>query len=487
MTTKRTVSLASRNESGVGAGDVTTQMTGQDVLANGFNSYKEGYETIEKSEFGQQFRKLFHYVLFPLSVLVLMPNLVMLLWYAMSKCDGSYSHLLSLFYDRSIIDVLLKVWSSVPICSLFSISVIGGYFAWALFWMKVLPGRRVEGPITPNGNVPLYKDNGFLHYTVTMAGFTILTVILKSFEMSPSIVYDRLGELLATIIIFSIFFCLFLYLKGLYAPSSTDCGKSGYFIFDYYWGTELYPRVFGIDIKVFTNCRFGMTVWPLLVCCYAIKSYELWGFVDSMIVSTVLQLVYITKFFIWEAGYMQSLDIILDRAGFYICWGCLCYLPALYPATSFFLVEHPVVLGNFWASIIFGFGIGSIAINYLADAQRQMVRGANGECLVWGRKPEIIRAKYRLESGEIKESILLASGWWGLSRHFHYVPEILLAFWWSVPALFTYLMPYTYVIFLTILLIHRSYRDDHKCGKKYGEFWHEYRRRVPRRIVPYLF
>ena len=37
---------------------------------------------------------------------------------------------------------------------------------------------------------------------------------------------------------------------------------------------------------------------------------------DSMVVSVGLQLVYIAKFFHWEMGYMKSLDIMHDRAGF---------------------------------------------------------------------------------------------------------------------------------------------------------------------------
>lgn len=40
-------------------------------------------------------------------------------------------------------------------------------------------------------------------------------------------------------------------------------------------------------------------------------------------VSVILQLTYITKFFHWEMGYMNSMDIQHDRAGFYLCWGCL--------------------------------------------------------------------------------------------------------------------------------------------------------------------
>ena len=73
-----------------------------------------------------------------------------------------------------------------------------------------------------------------------------------------------------------------------------------------------------------------------------------------------------------------------------------------------------------------------------------------------------IEATYVTETGETKSSLLLCSGWyisqllcmitvfalyfanlkflcrWGMSRHFHYVWEILAAFFWSVPALFSH-------------------------------------------------
>ncbi len=44
------------------------------------------------------------------------------------------------------------------------------------------------------------------------------------------------------------------------------------------------------------------------------------------------------------------------------------------------------------------------------------------------------------------------AGWWGLARHFHYLPEIIAALLWTVPALFTHVLPYFYVTFLTLLL-----------------------------------
>ncbi len=48
--------------------------------------------------------------------------------------------------------------------------------------------------------------------------------------------------------------------------------------------------------------------------------------------------------------------------------------------------------------------------------------------------PRKIVAKYTTGDGREKTSLLLTSGWWGLARHFHYLPEILAAFFWSMPA-----------------------------------------------------
>ena len=74
-----------------------------------------------------------------------------------------------------------------------------------------------------------------------------------------------------------------------------------------------------------------------------------------------------------------------------------------------------------------------------------------------------------------------------MSRHFHYVPEVLAAFCWSVPALFENFLPYFYVTFLAILLTHRAIRDDRRCALKYGTDWDEYRKVVPYKIIPGIF
>ena len=162
--------------------------------------------------------------------------------------------------------------------------------------MRLIPGKRIKGPLTVKGNLPIYKDNGFLCFLITLAIFIICSKVFHLFPLA--IIYDNFAAMIGALNIFSLGFCLFLYLKGRFFPSSSDSGCSGNCIFDYYWGTELYPRIMNWDLKQFTNCRFGMMSWPLIILSFAAKQTELYGLSDSMVVALIVMMTYITKFFI---------------------------------------------------------------------------------------------------------------------------------------------------------------------------------------------
>ncbi len=246
---------------------------------------------------------VFNRTIMPLFLILSCPNFVLLLYYTAVHCEGSFLLMANKMAALGPLDGWRQLWANVQWGDPVICSIIGGYALFALVLMIVLPGPTAYGPVTPKGNTPVYKDNGFFCYIVTLVAFCGATYIAKtSYGVSPTVLYDKFDVVLATLHIASIVFCGFLYIKGLFFPSTADCGSSGNPIFDYYWGTELYPRVFGLDVKVFTNCRFGMTVWPLLILVFGLKSYELHGFVDSMWVSVFLHMVYFTKFFWWEAG-----------------------------------------------------------------------------------------------------------------------------------------------------------------------------------------
>ncbi|KAI7754265.1 hypothetical protein M8C21_033542 [Ambrosia artemisiifolia] len=377
------------------------------------------------------------------------PPFVILLWYTMVHQDGSILNTFNYLKEHGI-EGFVSIW---PRPTAIAWKIIACYALFEAALQLWLPGKRVEGPISPTGNKPVYKANGVLAYVVTLVTY----IGLWWFGIfNPTVVYDHLGEIYSALIFGSLIFCVFLYIKGHLAPSSTDSGSSGNIIFDFYWVSIF--EISNFDIKVFTNCRFGMMSWAVLAVTYCIKQYETNGKVaDSMLVNTVLMLVYITKFFWWEAGYWNTMDIAHDRAGFYICWGCLVWVPSIYTSPGMYLVNHPVNLGPqaFCAYT---------SIMTVTDKGKNFVeRMASPWC---GGK-------------------LLAR--WGLSRHFHYVPEIMAAFFWTVPALFDNFLPYFYFVFLTILLFDRAKRDDDRCRSKYGKYWKTYCNKVPYRIIPGIY
>jgi 7-dehydrocholesterol reductase len=426
-----------------------------------------------------------HRSLIPLILLTLCPPAVFVFWYTATSLDGSFLSFWDLARQNGLFSSIISIWQPIFLGTPLAWKILACFAAFQLFLMKAVPGKPFVGPITPKGNVPIYKANGVPCFFITMASFILGSYKLHLF--SPTIIYDNLGALLGALNCFSLFFCLFLYFKGKYAPSSSDASTTGNPLFDYYWGTELYPRIYGWDVKMFTNCRFGMMSWGLILLSYAAKQEELYGLSDSMVVAVALQLIYIAKFFFWETGYLRSLDIMHDRAGFMICWGCLVWVPCIYTSPTLYLVNHPNQLGLLGSTAIFVAGAGSILLNYLADRQRQQVRAKNGACLIWGSKPSLIQATYQTQDGETKQTLLLTSGWWGLSRHFHYIPELMGAFFWSVPALFGNFLPYFYFVFLTVLLVDRAFRHDKRCHAKYGKQWEAYCEKVPYKIIPYVY
>ena len=118
--------------------------------------------------------------------------------------------------------------------------------------------------------------------------------------------------------------------------------------------------------------------WPLILLSFAAKQQELHGLSDSMLVAVALQLLYVTKFFAWETGYLSSLDIMHDHAGFYICWGCLVWVPGIYTSSTLYLVNHPNHLGVVTASLILVMGSASILSNYFADRPTAKSASATG-------------------------------------------------------------------------------------------------------------
>jgi len=389
--------------------------------------------------------------------------------------------LLSFPRDRNAEPLSSRVFLGNP----FSWSVVILSSIWAAIFLKV-KAKTTKGPTAPNGLTPTYVDNGFFYYVVSTVTFLVLNA-MTSGKISVNI-YNNLVYIICSFSLFAFSLCIYLCYAGIYFPQHKDnfFNNDVNILFKFFRGIQLHPRIFGMDVKQFTNCRMGLMGWQILIIAYFFASLERNGWNSGMAVNVVLQSVYIAKFFWWEAGYFTTLDITLDRAGYYLCWGCLVFVPSFYTFTSYYLVTNPPIVSDLYSLCVLFAGLLCTYLNYDIDLQKQIFKGTGGECKIWGTKPNYIVAEYRDAKG-VHKTRLLTSGYWGVSRHLNYVFEIALSLCWALVGLGRGVCPFFYAVYITILLLHRIYRDEDKCQDKYGKYWKLYCQRVKYRLIPYVY
>lgn len=216
-------------------------------------------------------------------------------------------------------------------------------------------------------------------------------------------IYNDFSAIIQVLNLTSMLLCAFLVFKGQNFPE-TDNDPLQKVIkplpYLFYRGIELHPRILNVDVKQWSNCRVGMLGWALLTIVFAVASHQINGFHAGPYVTAILTNIYLAKFFAWETGYFNTLDITLDRAGFYLCWGCLTWVQIFYTFASMFMVGHPCQVSSFGAIAIFIYGLVSTLLNYAVDRQKEIFRTNNGQCHIWGRP-----AKYLV-------SFVFSEKWW---------------------------------------------------------------------------
>jgi steroid 5-alpha reductase family enzyme len=162
-----------------------------------------------------------------------------------------------------------------------------------------------------------------------------------------------------------------------------------------------------------------------------------------------------------------------------LAFGDLVWVPMTYSLQAFWLIDHMHDLPLWAAALILATNLLGQAIFRAVNNQKHTFRGDPDGARIWGRPVEYLQTRHGNK--------LLLSGFWGWSRHFNYVGDLLMAASWSLPCGFSTPLPWFYPIYFTILLIHRERRDHALCAEKYGADWDAYCARVPWRILPYVY
>ena len=352
----------------------------------------------------------------------------------------------------------------------------------------VVPGEIAHGQRTPAGHLLPYRVNGLLCYFLSHAGF-VAGAYLGLWKLS--VIADHWPGLFICANLAGYGLTTFCYIKAHLFPTHADDRKfTGSIIYDYFMGIEFNPRYGLFDFKLFFNGRPGIIAWTLIDISFGAAQYNKIGYVtNSMWVVGILHALYVVDFFYNESWYLRTIDIAHDHMGFYLAWGDLVWLPLMYTLQCQYLYYNPIDMPTWAVVAVLSLGGLGYYIFRGTNAQKDIVRLADGNCQVWGKKAEYIRAQYKTSDGKQHQSILITSGWWGLARQVNYFGDLLISLAECLPCGFggNALLGYFYIIYMTILLGHRIARSDARCRAKYGKYWDEYCRKVPYKMIPGVY
>lgn len=419
----------------------------------------------------------------------------------------AYFFISAFFYDCSLTAPLQAVLNNsitvteliglIPSPSLYTLGIVSIWLGLQLalafapdYLHRIIPayqGGISKGAVTPAGYQHLYNINGLQAWIISHILFLAGAFLFGWF--SPTIIFDNWGSIFWIANILGTALAVFVFAKAYLFPSFPNDRKfSGNLIYDFFMGIELNPRIKLLDIKLFFNGRPGIVAWTLINFSFAAAQYMRIGYVtNSMLLVNLFQILYVLYFFWKEAWYLKTIDIHHDHFGWMLAWGDCVWLPYMYTLQALFLVFHPIDLSFAYCIFVLMLGLTGFYIFASANNQKDRFRQSNGKASIWNRQPQYISCSYSTLDGARRESKLLLSGWWGITRHMNYTGDLLLSLAYSLACGTIYLFPYFYFIFLSILLIHRCIRDEQRCTDKYGKAWKDYCNHVPYRLIPYVW
>ncbi|XP_067884367.1 delta(14)-sterol reductase LBR isoform X2 [Heterodontus francisci] len=365
--------------------------------------------------------------------------------------------------------------------TLWNSTALGIFVLWFLFQalLYLLPiGKVVEGVPLANGKTLKYRINAFY-------AFLLCTTALGAalyYEVNLGYIYSNLLQLAISAMVFSLVLSIYLYVRSWRVPADelAPGGNSGSFVYDFFIGRELNPRIRNFDLKYFCELRPGLMGWFVINLGLLFAEMEVQGRdVPSlaMILVNGFQLLYVLDALWNEAAILTTMDIVHDGFGYMLAFGDLVWVPFAYSLQAFYLVNHPNELS--WPM-----ALAIIALNTVGYI---IFRGANSQKNAFRRNPHDPKLAHLKTIPTATGKSLIVSGWWGFVRHPNYLGDLIMALAWSLPCGFNHILPYFYIIYFTCLLVHREARDEHQCKMKYGVVWNKYCQQVRYRIFPYIY
>ena len=349
------------------------------------------------------------------------------------------------------------------------------FFIYACIFIlnSLLPGRWVKGYINKPGTSEKmrYRLNGLL----VLAAVIIAWGILCYNEVLP---WDWLWQYrwytLAGAITFGLIFSLAVVIPFPAVKKS--------FPADFYLGRLENPQFIGgrIDAKMWLYLS-GAVMLELNVLSIAAHHQMLFGENASpgIFMAAVFLSFFVTEYLFFEEVHLYTYDFLAERVGFKLGWGDLAFYPFFYAIPLWATAELPAPKAPVFMLVISGlvFLTGWI-----------LARGANMQKYFFKKDPGKAFLGIRPQTITDGKKSILVNGFWGVSRHVNYLGEILMATGLVLSVGYPMLpWPWLYPLYYGALLFPRQASDDKLCTAKYGPLWDDYKKKVPYRIIPFIY
>ncbi|XP_053193119.1 delta(14)-sterol reductase LBR [Scomber japonicus] len=365
--------------------------------------------------------------------------------------------------------------------SFWDAQALGFVILWILFQalLYVLPvGKLSEGMPLRSGERLKYRTNGF--FAIAASAVVVAVAVHQGIDLTY--IHSNFLQLATATLLISVLLSVYLYVRSQYATPDQLAlgGNSGNLMYDFFKGRELNPRIKNFDLKFFCEMRPGLIGWCLINFAMALAEMKQQG-LDApsyaMILVNLFQLLYVVDGLWNEEAILTTMDLMHDGFGFMLAFGDLVWVPFTYTLQAYYLVSHSNPLGPLALAVI-------IALKLIGF---YIFRKSNSEKNNFRRNPSDPKLSHLKTIPTATGKSLLVSGWWGVVRHPNYLGDLIMALAWSLPCGVSHLLPWYYMIYFIILLVHRDSRDMSECRRKYGSAWDEYCRTVRYRIIPRVY
>jgi delta14-sterol reductase len=338
----------------------------------------------------------------------------------------------------------------------------------------LLPGRWVDGYVqNPATGKPLrYRLNGLRVFLVTV----LLWVLACRTGLLPwDAFYVHRWPMVAAACVLGLVFTFAIVL-----PAKKREGSN--LLFDLYLGRLDNPQwgAGRVDAKM-ALYLLGATMLELNLLSFAAHHVQTHrnDVSPGVLLYVGLFTFFLVEYLNFEEVHLYTYDFMAEKVGFKLGWGCLVFYPFFYGIGLWSVADlpnprTPTPLLALYAAMFF--------------SGWALARGANLQKFHFKR--DRARRFLGMQAAAISdgERHVLAGGFWGLSRHINYLGELLMASALALSLGYPLVLgPWLYPLYYVALLFPRQYQDDKRCAAKYGPLWAEYVKKVPYRIIPYVY